>query len=1325
MLQLLVTTILTRIVVDKSGIALNSVALNKSVLQPLVTSILISKEVSKEKHLEDTYMKTVESQEKEKFELTCKVARLASDLEAAKSDKNLALNRQKILEERIKTLEKEVSDKMTKFQDLVQESLMDKDDIISCLQSELPVNKAMDKHPEYSSSFHDVIKLLVTTILTRIVVDKSGIALNKSVLQPLVTSILVSVALNSVALNKSVLQSLVTSILVSVALNKSVLQPLVTSILVTVALKQVSKEVSKEKHLEDTYMKTVESQEKEKFELTCKVARLASDLEAAKSDKNLALNRQKILEERIKTLEKEVSDKMTKFQDLVQEVEDSSIRLSRYESLTSQQRRDLEFKNQELENIRKELKELWCAHNQLTEHSGQQADLIRQLQSLQQDTQKMLKSQEDAFSLENTSLQQMFTDVNVRYETAKRTEAELRQQILELKKSLMDKDDIISSLQSELPVNKAMDKHPEYSSSFLDIVKEVDVLSPRDFSQRQGRCRSLSRLCDSANKSSLSTSRARSLSPPVVICEQRTEHVDMKKAAHLQKGLLLKTKQLEEMRRAHDNRLQRLQDLQASYRLAREEIKTLEFGRKSKPEKIKRADPRSLQKENSDEVWNELAFFKSENRTLQIDKMSLQEEVDLLRVQTAHDDATIHELKLELQTQREEFEFRLHQMQREKQDVKEAEKQIAFLKTQIQSKTLLIEKLQKDLSMVMTQKDDVTQEKSKLMSQLVATQQDASHHRMELADVRYQLQCVEHQLEDMRQLAADVPKKTFMSENDQSDIVHTVAASLKSKKNNSVEKTNNINRNKTEDTATHGFTKEDFERKLTSDESDLDPYYLNKGNNAARKSKEWQLISGSNTKNKRHCGDKSPGVSSGSVSSHHTQGCCRDFATSPITFLSATPDKPSQITAKSKPKHRSGYLTTFNRMARKAAESKQIVALQQRVAQLVNQVAILKKAKTEAATREETLQESVNKLQNELLSISGRMKSSKQLAQKLQSDIDKLQKEKEELEENVKTTNKKNSGTDNPEMKSLEGKLKSATNELTKQTATVKELKADKDNLQEQVKNLQDKINHLERDVNQKRNLLENQRNKLKHADEISKTDADNMEELETKVKLLTDTNNKMKVQIESLRKRLSLAVNEKKNYEDKFLKVSLDLEHKTKQLFDVSSQRLALESALSDLESSAKQQLHGLAFQSEAAIDTAREKLMIAQRRLVQFHAVVKMLATELLNRTGAARTKLQEMKANEESLQRESDPSLQKAQKKAKDILQLSQSDLEDIMSADGDNYSQESMLAVEKKLGRKWLRKCEKLLNSGEDFVNPLVKLLLQKVDERTEYLIQLPR
>ena len=48
---------------------------------------------------------------------------------------------------------------------------------------------------------------------------------------------------------------------------------------------------------------------------------------------------------------------------------------------------------------------------------------------------------------------------------------------------------------------------------------------------------------------------------------------------HLNVNLYFKTRQVEDLQRAHDSRLERLNNLQASYKLAREEIKTYEFGK--------------------------------------------------------------------------------------------------------------------------------------------------------------------------------------------------------------------------------------------------------------------------------------------------------------------------------------------------------------------------------------------------------------------------------------------------------------------------------------------------------------------------------------------------------------------------------------------------------------------------------------------------------------------------------------------------------------------------------------------------------------------------
>ncbi|GFR82911.1 centlein [Elysia marginata] len=1140
-------------------------------------------------------------------------------------------------------------------------------------------------------------------------------------------------------------------------------------------------EETKERSLEDNFRRTVEGTEKEKYELTRQVSRLTTDLEVAKSEKAHALNRQKILEERVRTLEREVSEKMVKFEELVKEVEDSSARLARYESQTSQQRRDLEFKNQELENVRKELKELWMAHNQLTEHSGQQADLIRQLQSLQQDTQKMMKNQEDAFTLESTSLQQMFTDVNVRYETAKRTEADLRQQVLELKKSLMDKDDIISSLHSQDAARGNSSQHlqsqggaqPDYSGSFLDIVQEVDAIdsaptyrSPRGRSLHRDPGSDSARGGSNSSRSDLSNAvlRSRSLSPPTRDGEPRgTEFGDVRKLAQLQKSLDLKERQVSELRRAHDNRLHRYQSLQSSFKLARQEIKNFECGRSPKAKKPKRADPRSLQKENSDQVWNELSFFKAENRTLVVDKMSLQEEVDLLRVQTSQDAATIHELRVAAQGHREEFEFQLRRLSRENKGVRETDKQLSILKSQVQNQTVHIEKLERDMVSVVNQRDDLIQEKSKLMSQLVSTQQEASKHRMELADVKHQLQSTRHEFEELMQ-AAPTSNNEYDDESDEkpkADIVVKVSGNLRRKKpkkggNLPLSKGYQKSLNRSIENMSQMFDEfndEGWEEISDSSDNETESETPSLGNRIVKKSTRSEAAHNLD-KNKRkskcqrvpthrppapvkgvtshlNSDEKarrlSPRSSKGPNSPKH-QVARRECATSPIAFLSATvaPNAPSAAPGQREASRRGSIVSLKGAGLMRAKKVADLSHLRQRVPHLQQQVAMLKRAKAEAIKSQEELKEALVKTQTELSSVSGRLKAAKQHVQKLQTDNEKLQKEPPTTNSaaGAPRLDSKDDG-DSQEIKVLEAKLKVANSEASRQAAALRTVKSDNESLQEQIRNLQDRINHLERDVNQKRNLLESQRIKMKHAQEMSKTEANNLEELQTKVKLLTESMNKSKVQMDSLKKRLTLAMKEKKEYEERFLKCSLELDHKGKQLLESNARRSGLESALAELEASAQQQLHALATQSEAAIDAAREKLTAAQTRLTQFHTMVKILSKEVITRTERARTKMREAKADLGRSQREGDPALQKAANKARDILNLSTSDMDDILSADGDADSQDSASGDDKKADKKWLKKCEKLMSSREDFVHALVTLMLQKMDERADLLIKLPR
>ena len=95
--------------------------------------------------------------------------------------------------------------------------------------------------------------------------------------------------------------------------------------------------------------------------------------------------------------------------------------------------------------------------------------------------------------------------------------------------------------------------------------------------------------------------------------------------------------------------------LQTNYRAVKEQLKQWEEGSgMMEIRKVKRADPQQLQHEDSDAVWNELAYFKRENQELMIQKMNLQEELDKLKVHMSVDKTTIQELNTFTAERREE-----------------------------------------------------------------------------------------------------------------------------------------------------------------------------------------------------------------------------------------------------------------------------------------------------------------------------------------------------------------------------------------------------------------------------------------------------------------------------------------------------------------------------------------------------------------------------------------------------------------------------------------------------------------------------------------------
>lgn len=406
---------------------------------------------------------------------------------------------------------------------------------------------------------------------------------------------------------------------------------------------------------------------------------------------------------------------------------------------------------------------------------------------------------------------------------------------------------------------------------------------------------------------------------------------------------------------------------------------------------------------------------------------------------------------------------------------------------------------------------------------------------------------------------------------------------------------------------------------------------------------------------------------------------------------------------------------------------RQLKQYKQRVLHLQQQVATLKEAKSAAKKSLEDNKDTSSQLQSDLSQANKRLQMAKQTIQKLTTDVEKLHQEKGQLE--VLLASKETSGEKHTEQdwKLLETRLKSSSNEICRQSSQMRQMKQDNDMLQEQNRNLQDRVNRLERDTNQKRTLLEEQRSKLKQVQSSAKTDANAVEELETKIKLQQDAIDKNKTQVESLKKRLSAVTREKRDYEERFLKVTNELDKKTKQLMDTQNKKMELESAVGELESTAQQQLRGLATQSEIAIEAAQDKLTNAYRQIQNYQQFIKSLGHEVVKKTSRTRSEVREaLNQRERDVSREAkvNSSLQKAQSLAKNILNLSQSDIDEIMSADGDP----ERMAMDdfnddKRRDKRWIKKCEKLVVSKDDFVIPLVELFVQKMEERVDLLGQM--
>ncbi|XP_008058228.1 centlein-like [Carlito syrichta] len=390
----------------------------------------------------------------------------------------------------------------------------------------------------------------------------------------------------------------------------------------------------------------IKNLEEEKEKLSTRCADLLNDLEKLRKEEAHWRKEKYSIDAKIKAFEDNLIEAR-------KEIEESQ---SKYNALSLQfndKQTELIQKDMDITLVRKELQELQNLYQQNSAHTVQQAELIKQLQLLNMDTQKVLRSQEDVHTAESVSYQKLYNELHICFETTKSNEAMLRQSVVNLQDQLFQKEQENAKLKEKLQESQGapypllqendsdysaqVSHRPSFSSletlmvsqkSEIEYLQEKLKIANEKLSENKPPSKGFS-------EKSIMTStegkhkeppvkRSRSLSPKSSFTdseELRKLRKAEKKIENLEKALQLKSQENDELRDAHEKRKERLQMLQTNYRAVKEQLKQWEEGSgMTEIREIRRADPQQLQQEDSDAVWNELAYYKRENQELMFQK---------------------------------------------------------------------------------------------------------------------------------------------------------------------------------------------------------------------------------------------------------------------------------------------------------------------------------------------------------------------------------------------------------------------------------------------------------------------------------------------------------------------------------------------------------------------------------------------------------------------------------------------------------------------------------------------------------------------------------
>ncbi|XP_029360134.1 centlein isoform X2 [Echeneis naucrates] len=1138
----------------------------------------------------------------------------------------------------------------------------------------------------------------------------------------------------------------------------------------------------------------VQALEEEKEGLTSRCAALQADLEEKERQANSQRDQRDAAQARVKELEEELHNAWQELSHLQSYSSSLAGQLSSKEG-------EVLVKDEQLSKLRNEFTEVQTLYRQSKEHAEEQSHLIKQLEGLNLDTQRVLRNQEEAHTADTTSYQQLYKELSQCYQALMSSEANLRQSHQDLSSQLAQRDQHILHLHTQLQEQKeeniqlqqqqqqqaqqtticpssnkqtnlkavmsdqAGTTAQRYSPNSDQASARASDSRPED-KTRQRRSASSTRRLQGAP-----VQRSRSLSPASSVELDSVRKGTQQRIQDLEELLQLKMEENEELRRAHDKRRERLCVIQTNYKTVRDQLKEIEKTNGLPGGRVHHAEPWQLRQENSDIVWNEIAYLKNLNRKLGMEKTGLEEQLDMLRVQAAMDRATVKELHLCLAREHgellhkvveehqvksstpkkpaiasaqmeksfkkiEQLEWRMVSMEEETERLREEKEQLLEANKDL---TLTCCKLQASLDNFRTQ-ETVREETAQaqalaqgehhckeimaLEARLAASQKGATQLHHQLLKLRQEVGILRAARDYYRNCAARPVRAGGVG--NISSKVKFKTARLRGPLRQSSHRTVSPNQAISWQGRSSSPTKDEWED-MSVDSDSVEEYSDSLNRVPIRTTHCRQRAK------RKFC--KCSGISNteaSAVESHRKQ-----------TYIPAQDDKQHEPWEQGMRGEKRRWRRKRVLMRTQHCSS---YSLQQHVESLQLQIDILRSARKDAVLSAKELQRANEKITAQLNLLTEKLRSSKLLTQKLTSDLAGVEQQKKVLEmeleqwrqitfpqQTVPPTTPVNaecscqgrtmSCPDNPapqaleaEVKQLQVKLKSASAEVTRQVAANKALRGQLQDNEVKLRQLQDKASHRERDVNMKRQLVEDLKTRLKFLQEMEKSYRGQLEELEKKVKTLSEEAANRKALIESLKRRLSMATMEKNQHETSCTKLKEDLEKKEQHIHALQARVGASEQALAALEQTATVQMEGLTQKSSHALDRLQRQLGTAYSQLEQLHAFIQALASEILLDIQEVKQQLMKRRrlrqANAVAVKGGlSAKSMIKAKSIAASILNMSENDLADIMETD-----QGMEARSESPRDQEWLHQLNHILQKKIPSAGQLMEALRVKMKER---------